>query len=479
MHPRSSLLALPRELRNKIYEYYVTVPGGYKLDFHRNKLTTMDDKPVELRFMYTCTLVADEMRGLALGHNTITFSTVYSDELRMLAGHFEYVLRKLYVHKELMLRKYVRILTDENANRIAEMLKSCPDLIAPLSQATLRILSQIPDFDDPGTTSRQELTSGEDIASADWAPWTIPDEKELERMTIVVYGDYAHQVLEFWSQTPDRSKWRFSATAAAIRFLGSISKLHRDSVRRILLLEDHEGVAYQECHAFGLIPFCKENPHLRVERRVNLWRNIFLKCDGDQWSFYRRVMAVGEVKTNGVEAIKAPEVIASWLQDTLRLIPDGMPSGAFKLTVDGESASEKSCEIFQIVQKHAAWKMAPEDAWNRKVGNIDSSGIPMSVEENNREQENRGPLELPWIGLHESDSIYGVEVHPEVPLPSMQQIREENVLWDEEYDQMKCVREQEEEYQLLVRLYDVEADMEEEKFYSPPWKLVGYRTTKH
>ncbi|KAK0717146.1 hypothetical protein B0T26DRAFT_751240 [Lasiosphaeria miniovina] len=88
--------------------------------------------------------------------------------------------------------------------------------------------------------------------------WNIPSDEELEKMPKALRPTEENRFL-----------YHFSAAAAAIRFLRSnpSSRVH---VRRILLDEDREAVAYPETHGKGLVPFCAENPHLRIERRVSL-----------------------------------------------------------------------------------------------------------------------------------------------------------------------------------------------------------------
>lgn len=526
----SPLFSLPRELRDKIYKYYVTIPGGYKYDFHRNKLIPADNKPAAAHFalMYTCTLIAYEMRGVALKYNTITFSTVYSADLRLLAGRFEYVLNGLYFHKEFMLGSSLHFITEDNTDEIAKKLQVCPELIEPLEvmkpvtaaklrrfikrtaenwkieyssfhsrqtkQTVLRILSQIPGFDSPRTAFQRRLQPGENVATVDWAPWMIPDEKELDRMSALVYGDsQAEKVKLFWSQLYDRSKWRFSATAAAIRFLGSVTKAHRDSMRQILILEDREAVADQACHALGLIPFCKDHPKLRIERRVSLWRNILLG-DNTEWSPFTRATYDGKIRTFGVRAEAVPALIARWLQPTRRLIRDGMPPASFQLTIDGESASEMSCEIFQLVQKRAAWAIAYDEACRRKLindGPVENGheyiaalhdlengseymaalqdlaserstlvrcnfqpGISLDVEEIIR--ENHSFDKYAWLRV--GNSFSSGCIVPTPALPPIEQLRGENIVEDKEYDQRKWVREQEEDQDILGELEDAILD---------------------
>lgn len=62
---------------------------------------------------------------------------------------------------------------------------------------------------------------------------------------------------------------------------GLLAPSCRQQMRRLVFHEDHQSVAYPECHAKGLIPFCRENPALRVERQASLWRDIFL-ATGDR-----------------------------------------------------------------------------------------------------------------------------------------------------------------------------------------------------
>jgi hypothetical protein len=49
-------------------------------------------------------------------------------------------------------------------------------------------------------------------------------------------------------------------------------------VRRVVLDEDCDSVAFPEGHGKGLVPFCVENLRLGIECRVNLWRKLFLRA---------------------------------------------------------------------------------------------------------------------------------------------------------------------------------------------------------
>jgi len=92
--PPSSFLCLPREVRDLIYEAYVTdgAVDGYFFDFQSGKLRTANYERIDLALTHTCRQVANEMRGLALQRNMITFTTVYSEDLRASAARFQYLL---------------------------------------------------------------------------------------------------------------------------------------------------------------------------------------------------------------------------------------------------------------------------------------------------------------------------------------------------------------------------------------------------
>ncbi|KAE9572211.1 hypothetical protein CGMCC3_g11643 [Colletotrichum fructicola] len=107
----SPFLALPREIRDAIYEHYVAIPSGYVCDPGRfaasarkiniaGLLKGANDQPIDLNLSYTCRLIATEMHGVALRINPITFTTVYSDDLRMLALRFDMLLGELEWHQK-------------------------------------------------------------------------------------------------------------------------------------------------------------------------------------------------------------------------------------------------------------------------------------------------------------------------------------------------------------------------------------------
>ncbi|KAK4457308.1 hypothetical protein QBC42DRAFT_279417 [Cladorrhinum samala] len=226
------------------------------------------------------------------------------------------------------------------------------------------------------------------------SPWTIWKENELDRLMIsfnepkpyapsvaaLSLDEEAQFYKDWWDTWGAGAKARASAASVAIRFLQSAPGV-RKHLRRVVLDEDHEAAALPECHAKGLIPFCKENKHLRIERRVSLWNNIFLRGYADDgWATtndirrdasqrYTDSSAFGQA--GGLPAILVSENVAVWLAEASVLCGAGMPRDVFTLTLDGQPIPEQSAQIFrEVVQRDAAWQIATEKRFFAKARNI-------------------------------------------------------------------------------------------------------------
>ncbi|UKZ81737.1 hypothetical protein TrVFT333_009509 [Trichoderma virens FT-333] len=165
-----------------------------------------------------------------------------------------------------------------------------------------------------------------------------------------------------------QGKYRFSAAAVAVRFLSRLPKYLRLCLRDIRLHEDAVSVANPECHAQGLIKFCIENPKLHIERRLDLWRNVFqspsMAMDilvfffENQWEWSNPDDAG---RGRGLCSYSLTESVALWITEALALIPLGMPQKSFTLILDAGASEEECAEIFQtIIQRDAAWQTAWE-----------------------------------------------------------------------------------------------------------------------
>ncbi|MCJ1330406.1 hypothetical protein MMC10_007089 [Thelotrema lepadinum] len=278
-------LRLPREIRDIVYHYYVLEDDGYHFDYDSGKLRA-SGRPVDLALMYTNRLVNAEMQGLALGNNTITFSTVSSESERLKMGRWHWLLIELTQRRNLLYASAGPLNPDFQSfnfpEAISEKLQRYPgDLGEPGSVRreellrSLEIFSEHPDFID--ALAQQCGPDGETFIRcpfllSSFEPWTIPSEDEvalLDRYLTIIREDFEPK--DFWK----RVRYRWSAATVAISFLKSISPTTRVQIRSILLDEDHESVAYPETHGLGLISFCLENSRLHVERRLSLWRNVF------------------------------------------------------------------------------------------------------------------------------------------------------------------------------------------------------------
>ncbi|KAK1991238.1 hypothetical protein LX36DRAFT_663483 [Colletotrichum falcatum] len=192
--------------------------------------------------------------------------------------------------------------------------------------------------------------------------WSIPTRQEVEEMIRSMGKEPERHInLQWGDPYPSRSvnqiKYRCSAAAVAIRFLESLSKDSRSSITSIILNEDRAAVAFAECHGLGLVPYCRENPRLRVERRVNMWRTVFQTTTGNDKS---EICYVDETFLARDISIS----MAVWIVEALELNSAGMPPGSFALTFDGDWACS---EMFQtVVQRDAAWQAAIDLCLDRK-----------------------------------------------------------------------------------------------------------------
>ncbi|KAI3321438.1 hypothetical protein HD806DRAFT_152912 [Xylariaceae sp. AK1471] len=417
MSPRPTFLGLPRELRDMIYRFYVAVDKGYVYNFQSGKLRTADGRPIDHALMMTCRLVACEMRGIALTTNTITFaaSASYSDQMRPTAARFDQVLRVLHTIEGKMLHS------------IKPWLRAVPELMrnaasdypqfAPVAEV---MLSEEPVLDDQGysvcywdhlerrcdywlpSVYRQAIrrvlqnaASHDPLRFCKLAPykktvidpfavldagsrypaWFIPTEDQVDDIVnIFLPPSYENRdqhrrqdviSRQYWVDN-DSSKYYFSAAAAAIRFLTSLKPIVRLHVRSIILQEDRASVAIPARHAQGLIPFCRANRRLHIERRVTLLGAMVLSHqllpaetlleDRDMW------------RGHPLEARDVCTPVAIWLAETLALGPAGMPPGSFSLIIEG---GDSCAELFRhVLRRDAAFQEAFDLAVCRKLVSI-------------------------------------------------------------------------------------------------------------
>ena len=272
MPPKLSFpfLNLPRELRDIVYGYYVS-EDYYHFDYDSGKLRTPNG-PVNLAFMYTCRTINDEMRGLALKNNTIAFSTVYSNSERKQAHNFGALMTR--IHEA---RSRAFIVTGLDSSRgfmtqevFSELAKQWPQFISAdylynewdvYRACDVRNSngagSDFRDFVDHalsllGTGFTEHVFNSrpkgryprDTFLPLDLDPWMIPSSKDSAKMSKKQLPTEAGPYSDSFR---NRLKFRYSAAAAAIKFLRSLPVSTRKCIRNVILHEDHEAVAFPSC----------------------------------------------------------------------------------------------------------------------------------------------------------------------------------------------------------------------------------------
>ncbi|KAF1992659.1 hypothetical protein P154DRAFT_528316 [Amniculicola lignicola CBS 123094] len=398
-------LDLPRELRDMVYEHYVHIDGGYIFNYRLSKFQGAKRQSINLSLMLTCKLVAAEMCGVALRENTITFTTACSEDFRIRAGRYSCILDDLWNTQAYMLAiagakitsnvtahvarhypmyspiverlgkrvtletpqdRYIELTSNTMGEAVSthrsflgstlQLLGNEIDLAALRREESLREAVNYADQ----VAKRKFEQSQPGLLPFDLVPWEIPEESKLD-------GIRSSPNWLTWEKSHDNRFWNafeysISAAAVATAYLGSMPAKRRTQIRDIILHEDKLAVARPECHALGLIEFCVENPRLRVERYVNLWRSAFPLV-----SDFRSVRR--ERKRDGLRPKDVTEAVSLWISEAHALVPSGMPPKAFSLILDGDQIPERTAQIFEeVVQRDATWEAALAKGMELKYG---------------------------------------------------------------------------------------------------------------
>ncbi|KAF6783341.1 hypothetical protein CSOJ01_15915 [Colletotrichum sojae] len=389
-----TLLSLPREICDNIYEHYVTSDVFQKsADVSAaDILRTQYDRPIDVELVYTCKITREEMKGfgLFLRFNTIHFSTGTSTDLRVLATRFDGLMCNLDRGRASLLAvagygmskrpheklksKYPQFAPLLDAIREAHgkywgrrrpgwPYGEAPSLLRTFTKEVLETVARSPigaDALDHWETTLFFPVERLKLRRDEYFPgyllpmvrcrvrhWTIPSEDDMQSLCTEVYE--SESFIKHIKRNGDRTKFRFSAAAAAIHFLQYLPAMLRAQLRSIVLNEDHESIAKPQCHGLGLIPFRQDNPLLRVERRFGLWNNAFLRD--------RRYDKHPEHRN-----------IGQWIVETLALGPAGMPPSSFTMLLDGQPVPQQCAQIFQLtIQRDASWQAAWIESLSRGI----------------------------------------------------------------------------------------------------------------
>ena len=189
----------------------------------------------------------------------------------------------------------------------------------------------------------------------------IPTDDELDELQrnadeLRPYDRSRYGLDEYFAE----DKKRFSAAAVAIGYINRLRPEARKKIRWIVLDEDDDSIAWSECHAQGLIPFCQENEHLRIDRHIDIWKIMFKTS----WN---------------VMATTSNQYIAPWLMEAVGLLDLDMPQRAFRLTFIGDMSLSRATQTFKVVLKDATWQAALEKCTSvNQYGQLDPAIIRIS-----------------------------------------------------------------------------------------------------
>ncbi|UZP43225.1 hypothetical protein NXS19_011041 [Fusarium pseudograminearum] len=196
------------------------------------------------------------------------------------------------------------------------------------------------------------------------------------------------------SSVRSREKIRFSAVANAIRFLETrLNPEQRRAIRNIILHEDLPSVNQPSAHAQGLAPFYRDNPHLRVERRVDLMGCVFPALASPCHVANRFKSPDACPNEPQLSGRKLRLRISQWLLDALAVTKVGIPAEAFTLVLQAGSYEDYFTNQFQ---QH----IHKEIAWHRAFKTL-NPGFPFSWPRN----DDSWPIQISMIDKNEIDAI--------------------------------------------------------------------------
>ncbi|KAF5252341.1 hypothetical protein FANTH_2641 [Fusarium anthophilum] len=419
--PKATFLGLPLELRQRIYHEYFKVDGGYIYDGDSDKLVQADRLPISISLRYACRSVAEETRPFPFKLNSITFSALYRKDLQHQAAiHNNLIQFHTALLSELLLRMR-RCVTPEMFDQVEEVAPQYVGCIKQLINTYLRTdghprfppvdFQAVTNFDHRESPNKANLGWGDstvgfqraivcilhqinvknaaDIAEAidevlpEWSVssspeelfdmsfdhWDIPSLFCLREAAERLQRQRFLESLDNWQRIQDndprykgpryryRRKYWFSATAVAIRFLARLSPIQRGYLRKLILNEDRISVGFPESHAIGMIPFCKENPKLHLEQRIDVWHHIVAHSQIPAYKlanmyFERSEPEAGE--SYSLDDIFGPGQdfdFTNWVVHGLEVVKAGMPEGSWSVVFDGEPDLNLATDLFTTLLK--------------------------------------------------------------------------------------------------------------------------------
>jgi hypothetical protein len=400
LQQQSPLFRIPRELRDEIYAYYAYDEEGLAYDYPTKRLKYASSRDFDLDLSFTCRIAADELKRFILQINTITFTSALSQNdsngyrgLTSRAGRFEALLFQAQWTKIVMLHYAASCVSDNILEQVIhrfpsvdpafrsafrairrghdiKLMSNSPHKYRDIFSAsfcdavhlTLQLTSSNPDFENliaKACDSAQYhygqqplFIRGSHRKIMDWQPclWSIPTDSELSSMESLLISPPGPQTSDC-AQRYHSIAWYFSATTVLIHFLRRLEPDVRKHLRSVVLREDCKSVGNPAVHAEGLVPFCMENPRLRILTRAGLSSNVIPSI----WALpcFQQSASRGFAKASG---IKYYCVIIDWLIRMASLPTRGMPANSFKVLL--EVQSEEAVQLWRQLEKIAAAREA-------------------------------------------------------------------------------------------------------------------------
>jgi hypothetical protein len=227
----------------------------------------------------------------------------------------------------------------------------------------------------PGWT---DAHSPDEFFGLTFDPWAIPSLSEVVATADQLQAHRLWKYLETWHHVEEdestgnryREKLYFSAAAVAIGFLKQLPKHRCLQIRNIIINEDRLAVGCPEGHVLGLIPFCRENPRLRVEQRVNLWRNPLLRMEIPRIGGAIKLAELGHDNEydHQLGLYTVSSALASWGFHVMEVMGEGMPAGTFSFVLDGDPDLNLSSDLFDTL-------VHPTVAWLKAYAECSSQGL--------------------------------------------------------------------------------------------------------
>ncbi|KAF5569407.1 hypothetical protein FPHYL_2223 [Fusarium phyllophilum] len=384
--PKATFLCLPLELRQQIYHDYFKVDGGYVYDGDSDNLVQADGQPISISLRYACRSVAEETSSIPFQLNSITFSTLYRKDLQHQAAiHSNLIRFHTVLLSELLLRMRYFV-TPEMFDQVDEV---APQYVQNIKT---HINGCIRDDEHEGSLfHRKEFRAvtefdkeGEIIvASLDWNDSAIGFQhaivcilRQVSATNSAEIAKAINEVLPGWTDSaspeqlfdmsfdhwdiPSLSRLTETAepTAAAINFLTRMSPTQRGYLQKLVLKESTIAVGFPESQAIGMIPFCKQNPKLHIEQRVDVWQNFVMSSEcPSAYSlngihFERSEPQPG--KHHFLDSISGPEqdvVFSNWVVHGMEVVRAGMPVGSWPVVFDGSPDLNLATDLFTTLLK--------------------------------------------------------------------------------------------------------------------------------